>query len=104
MEISVYTAMVDKHGAQLVILVLALPNQFGMGIHATIHVAEEELLMYQADNASAHLEIGMEHHALFAQVPKFGQLQHYHAFVPQEIGTDLPVSIAQILKYGSPEH
>ena len=71
---SVFTVTVVKPGIQLLTLASAPLVQSGTDTHALIHAVEEEFLIPPAVNVFAPPEIGMEVHALSAQILKSGQL------------------------------
>ena len=57
--------------------------------------------MLQVDNAFVQQATGMESHASFALILKFGALQDLHAIVLMETGTVLLVLNVQQIKFGS---
>lgn len=100
-EISVFIAMVDKHGTQPLTLVLAPQEASGTDTHVSIHVQVEEFLMLLVANVSAQLVTGMVLLVLFAQILKYGQLQDWLVSAPMETGTVKLVSNVQRIKFGS---
>jgi hypothetical protein len=61
---------------------------FGTDIHALIHAVEEGFLTLLVVNAYAQQVTGMEDHALFVQILKFGAVLDYPVFVLLATGMD----------------